>query len=50
MSIETSAAPAAIATAIASYHFNERVLDKVLPSITPEDALCRPSNHSNHAL
>ena len=50
MSIETSAAPAAIATAIASYHFNERVLDKVLPSITPEDALRRPSNHSNHAL
>jgi uncharacterized damage-inducible protein DinB len=50
VSIETSASSAAIATAIASFHFNERVLDKVLPSITPEDALRRPSGHSNHAL
>lgn len=39
-----------IADAIDAYNTNEYVLDKALPSITPEESLRQPGPQSNHAL
>jgi DinB superfamily len=41
---------APIADATDAYNFNEYVLGKVLPAITPEESLRQPSEKSNHAL
>jgi hypothetical protein len=39
-----------IAEAVASFHFNEHVLDKRFPVFTAEESLRQPAPHSNHAV